>query len=524
MRHWSILLAATTIMVLGFVASLIIFGDQTRLQALLIGHVEVQTGRHLSIDGEVSLQFFPRFRIRADQIRLSGPSDRSGPDFISADSLSVELRLLPLLLGRVETRDLALEGVRLNFADDESGSRSLAGLIRRPGSGGGPGITASGPVRLEDAEIGLAGLTLEGARNVRVDRIELDQFSFDQAINLNFQGGITQPVGLTDVEVGGVLFVPSESEQFQLSDMRFAGRHAPAGKRFLLSGGMSFSRMPPQHATLDRGILSVNGQRLLVQGYYDRRARPFFSFSAQAETLDVVAFSEILSPGTPVHWPIWSANWVAQFDFELGLTVDRLTLGPLAVPNVDMTAIASNGVGRFHLAPTSLPGALLSVDGQIATSTTDAEITGQLRLDVDDLARLLNSVGSPLVATGAGQIRLVPDRPYVADVVAAGELDFFDGRFPALAELRELAGLEAIAEFDTLQGEVQILTDAVAFPSLHVRHDGVDILLQVVWLPAVDLLQGTVFVDDGRAMQRFELGGSAGSPRFRATPDPALAQ
>lgn len=524
MRHWSILLAATTIMVLGFVASLVIFGDQTRLRALLVDHVQVQTGRHLSIDGEVSLRFFPRFRIRAEQIRLSAPSDRSGPDFVTADSLSVELRLLPLLLGRVETRDLALEGVRLDFADDGSGTRGLSGLVRRPGSGAGTGITTSGPVRLEDAEIGLAGLSLEGARQVRVDRIELDRFSFDQPINLNFQGGITQPARLTGVEVVGVLLVPSDGEQIQLSDMRFAGRHAPAGKRFVLSGGMRFAGMPPQQATLDQATLSVNGQRLSVQGYYDRRARPFFSFSAEAESLDAVAFSQILSPGTPLHWPIWSANWVSQFDFELGLTVERLMLGPLIVPNADLTAIASAGSGRFHLAPTSLPGAMLRLDGQVVTGTDGADISGQVRLDVDDLARFLDSLGGPVFADGAGQIRLVPDRPYVADVVVAGDLDFFDGRFPALAELREMAGLAPIAEYDTLQGEVQILTDAVAFPSLHVRHDGVDILLQVVWLPAADLLQGTVFVDDGRAVQRFELGGSVARPEFRAVDEPALAQ
>lgn len=524
MRHWSVLFAAISIMVLGFVASLVIFGDQTRLKGLLTGHVQAQTGRHLTIDGQVSLRLFPRFRIKAEQIRLSGPGNLSGPDFIMADSLTIELRLAPLLLGRVETRDLAFEGVRVDLAVDESGTPSLGGLFRRPGRDGAPGITARGPLRLEDAEIGLGGLTLDGAQHIRVERIELDQFSFDQGLNLNFRGGITQPVGLADVDIGGVLFVPSDSGPLRLSDMRFAARHAPGGKRFFLSGDLSFSRMPPHSAVLDRSILRVNGQRLFVQGFYDRRARPFFSFSAETETLDLLTFSEILSPGTPANWPIWSANWVAQYDFELGMMVDRLKVGRLVVPDVNMTVVASNGVGRVYLAPTTLPGALLTLDGLIETSPSDANIMGRLQLDVDDLARFLESVGSPVIADGVGRVRIEPDRSDVPDMVAAGELNFFDGRIPALAAVREMAGLEPIDKFDSLRGEMQILTDAVAFPAIYVRHNSVDVLIQAVWLPASDLLQGVVFVDDGQVTQRFELGGSVTSPQFRAAADLSLAQ
>jgi len=513
MRHWFILLAASIIMLVGLISSLVMFGDQARLKALLIGHVETQVGRQLSIDGAVSLRFFPRFRIEAEQIRLSGPREFQGPELVSADSLTVEVRLLPLIFGRVETGEMRFEGVRLNLAMDDAGLHTLGGLMRRPGRQGAPGITAGGPLRLEDVEIEIAGLLFEGARQIQVDRIELDGLVFDRALNVEFQGAIGRPVRLVDVQVDGVLFVPAGSGQFHMADMRLTARHAPDGRPFALFGALNFVGIPPRSMALNEGLLSINRQQIRLQGTYEKRQRPYFSLSAEADKLDLLAASSILSPGTIAHWPVLLTNWVAENDFELRLSVAHLNLGPFLVPTVQMTVVASAGAASVRMAQTNLPGGLLELEGHVETDPSGALITGRIQLDVDDLATLLESGVGYAFADGAGQIRIQPVTSGTADILAEAELQFFDGSIAALSGLREVAGMEVSDRFDSLRGQVQILADALVF-SLLIRDESAEVRVQAVWLRPSGLLHGTVIVEAEDGTQRFELSGSAASPQF----------
>ena len=524
MRHWSIILAATAIMVLGFAASLLIFGDQDRLKQLLIGQVALQTGRQMSIDGAVSLRLFPRFRIEADQIKLSGPLEFEGPELVSSDRLVAELRLLPLIRGRLETRELEFSGARLNLGMDGDGLHSLAGLMRRPGREGAPGMMASGPLRLEDVEIEIGGLFLTGPRQIQVDQIELDGLVFDRSLNLRFQGALGQPPLISNVTVDGVLFVPAETGQFRLADLRFTGRHAGAGQPFELLGGLSFTAIPPLAMQLDQARLRVNGQELALHGRYEQRERPFFALSAAADALDLGAFATILAPGSAVHWSTWLVNAVVEHDFELNLELADLTWGSWRLPSARITGSAAEGSARLYMASATLPGAVLELDGTVETAGTEASIWGLATLEVDDLAALLRSIGSDLVAAGAGSIRIMPLAVEGSDAWAEAEFEFFAGRIPALAELRQLAGLSVHDRFDDVRGRFQILPDAIVMPAMLLRAEQTELQVQAVWLRRSGLLQGTVTLLDSGLVQGFQLGGSGDRPQFTPIAAPADIQ
>lgn len=519
MRHWSIILAASAIMVLGFVASLLIFGDQDRLKQLLIGQVELQTGRQMSIDGAVSLRLFPRFRIEADQIQLFGPVEFQGPELVTSDRLVAEVRLLPLIRGRLETRELTFSGARLNVAMDAEGLHSLGGLMRRPGREGAPGMIARGPLRLEDVEIEIGGLFLTGPRQIQVDQIELDGLLFDRSLNLRFQGALGRPALISDVTVDGVLFVPAETGQFRLADLRFTGRHAGAGRPFELLGGLSFTAIPPLAMQLDHGRLRVDGQELSLQGRYEQRKRPFFLVSAAAETLDLQSFAAILAPGSAANWSSWLVNAVAEHDFELDLELERSTIGDWRLPSLRMTMSAADGIAQMNMTSATLPGALLEVEGSVETSGSEASIMGLAKLEVDDLAAFLSSMGSDLVAGGVGAVRVMPIADDLSDALAEAEFEFFDGRIPALEELRRLAGLNVHDRFDHVRGHLQILPDAIVVPMLLLRDEHRELQVQAVWLRRSGLLQGTVTLLDSGAMQRFQLGGSGNRPQFTPIAD-----
>lgn len=516
MRHWSIVLAATAIMLLGFVASLLIFGDQERLKQLLIGHVELQTGRQMSIDGAVSLRFFPRFRIEADQIRLSGPIAYQGPELVSSDRLVAEVRLLPLIRGRLETREIGFSGARLNLSMDDDGLHSLGGLMRRSGRAGAPGMTASGPVRLEDVEIEIGGLLLAGPRQIQVDRIELDGLAFDRSLNLQFSGAFGRPALISDITLDGVLFVPAETGQFRLADMRLTGRHAGAGRPFELLGALSFTAIPPLSMKLDQGRLRVDGQQVEVEGRYEARARPYFALSARADELDLLSFASILAPGSGSDWSTWLANGVAEHDFDFAWAVDSLVIGTLRLPSSQLSVTAADGQARLHMVPTTLPGALLEIEGSVQVDGPETLIVGLAQLDVDDLGALLSSMGSDLVAAGAGQARITPYSGADGDVLAEAEFEFFDGRIPGLADLRRLAGLAVDDRFEHLRGQMQILDDALVFPMLLIRDEVAEVRVQAIWLRRSGVLQGTVTVVEPAGIQSFRLGGSGTSLQFTA--------
>lgn len=501
-------------MVLGFAASLLIFGDQDRLKQLLIGQVALQTGRQMSIDGEVSLRLFPRIRIEADQIRLSGPTAFQGPELLSSDRLVAELRLLPLIQGRLETRELEFSGTRLNLAMDADGLHSLGGLMRRPGREGAPGMIASGPLRLEDVAIEIGGLFVGGPSQIQVDQIELDGLVFDRSLNLRFQGALGRPPLISDVRLDGVLFVPAATGQFRLADLRLVGRHANAGQPFELTGGLSFTAVPPLAMQLDQARLRVNRQELALHGRYEQGPRPYFALSAAAETLDLPAFAAILAPGSSAHWSSWLVNAVLEHDFEMDLEVELLSWGGWRLPGVRMSVSAADGSARGQMASATLPGALLEADGSVETGTDEAKIIALARLEVDDLAALLGSIGSDLVAAGAGAVRIMPLAFDGSDALAEAEFEFFDGRIPALAELRQLAGLEVHDRFDQVHGRLQFLPDAIVIPTMVLRDQHRELQIQAVWLRRSGRLQGTVTLLDSGMVRRFQMDGSGNRPQF----------
>ncbi len=514
MRQWLIVLAATVIMALGFLATVSMLADDERLKQLLARHVEMQTGRQLSIDGDVSVRFFPRFRIQADQVRLSGPTEFAGPELLSSDHLMVELRLLPLIHGRVETREVFLQGARLQVAMDEAGDHSLAGLMRRPGRPGAPGIAASGPLRLENVEIEIGSLEWGPTRQIQVDRIELDGLAFDRALNLRFEGAIGRPPMLSDVSVDGVLLVPAGTGRLRLADMRFSARHAAGGVPFELLGAMSFSAVPPLTIELDRSRLRFGGQELLVEGRYEEMARPRFALHAAGAELDLATMVSLFGALAASQWPVWLANWVAEHDFGVDLALERLAIGPYVLPELRLSVAAEAGMAQLRFAETSLPGALVQAEGTVHSDDAGSSVEALASLDVDDLGALLRAGGFDLAAEGVGQVRIKPGSAADDNALAVAQLEFFSGRLAGLERLRGLAGIDGQDRFDTLTGRLLIHADATVLDSILIHDQFSEVRLQGLMMRGSGRLSGTVLVEAADDIQRFRLDGFSPQPEF----------
>ena len=287
MRRLIVFLIGLLIMVGGFVASMLMLGDEERLKRLLAAHVESHLGRQLEIEGSVSLRLFPRLEIQAGDVRLSGTDAFEAVDLLSSDRLTARIRFAPLLRGQVETQDLSIEGANLNLLFDENGGHSLSGLIHHQGRDQSPGILVNGPLRLENLSVQIGRLGSQELQELSVDRVELDGLGFDRALNLVFEGAIGVPAVVEDVFVSGVLYVPAASGQFRLSKMRMSGKARGALSGFNLSGDLDVSAQPPLAMSLRNGVLTVDDERAGIEGEYRAAQRPFFAIRLSGQDLNV---------------------------------------------------------------------------------------------------------------------------------------------------------------------------------------------------------------------------------------------
>ncbi len=88
--------------------------DPNRFTPWLAQEISQHTGQEVKI-GHLSWGFFPHLKVKADQIDLRNSALR-GMLFASADSLSFDVKLLPLLYRQVECRNIQLQRATLHVS------------------------------------------------------------------------------------------------------------------------------------------------------------------------------------------------------------------------------------------------------------------------------------------------------------------------------------------------------------------------------------------------------------------------
>lgn len=110
-----------------------------KLTQMLILEVRETTGRELMIAGPVSLGFFPRIAVSAEQVRLSNAAWAKSPQMASLEKVALEISLLPLLNRRIEISSIQLSGLILHLETNAKGEGNwLMGDLAAPS-----GVTAS---------------------------------------------------------------------------------------------------------------------------------------------------------------------------------------------------------------------------------------------------------------------------------------------------------------------------------------------------------------------------------------------
>lgn len=124
----------------------------------IVEAVKQQTGRDLSIEGEIGLSVFPKIGLTLGRTELSNASGFKEKIFARVERINIQVALMPLLGKRVEMDEIVLEGLVLNLHRNKAGMTNWADLV------GSAAKTKKQPGTAEGVPFELAALSIGGIR------------------------------------------------------------------------------------------------------------------------------------------------------------------------------------------------------------------------------------------------------------------------------------------------------------------------------------------------------------------------
>ncbi len=143
--------------------------DAARLKEQFIQRVGQQTGRQLTIAGDLKLSIWPQIGLRTGALSLSEVDGKS--ELLKLDSANVSVAVLPLLSGKIEAKHIELDGLTLRLVKYRDGRLNVDDWLGKDASKGdspSPPLAAESPAA-SSYEISLAGIDIRDLRLTYLD-------------------------------------------------------------------------------------------------------------------------------------------------------------------------------------------------------------------------------------------------------------------------------------------------------------------------------------------------------------------
>lgn len=365
--------------------------------------VEEQTGRTLSIEGDIGLSVFPWLGLDIGPTQLSNAAGFAEPSMARMQAVQVRVKLLPLLRKQLEVDKVLLAGLQLNLAKDKQGVSNWDDLTAAAEEQ--PAAAEEKPARApadEDAASLIDTLTIGG--------VEIT----DAQINW-YDGTTDTRYVVNELSLTSGAIVPGEAFELDMQMLLSASQPA-VDTRIALRGEILLAA--------DLGALSVSGAELQVDATGD---------SLPGGELDATL-------GT---------------DISLGIEEQTLQLPNLKLETLGMAitgSVSGNAItsedprfnGSFSIDPFS-PRDLLQALGEAAPETADASVLARADASLTWDATLQSFSISKLTAhvdesTLSGTLKLKNfEAPAIRFEFALDQIDL-DRYLPPPAEADATAG------------------------------------------------------------------------------------
>jgi len=308
--------------------------DPVKLTTLLVNSVKSSTGRDLKIAGPVSLSFFPRISVSAERLSLSNTTWADTPEMLTLNRIELNIKMLPLLRGRVESANVKLSGLELFLQKNASGNRNWDMTAASANDAGLPNVAIADNSSTNDSLVSMENISVLDARiqyqaatgppsNYQVQRLSLIEGGDKTAISLNMK---------------------IEEQALELS-----------GKTGSLSVLLKQWDVSSSHFPLDLN-LTLNGKAMLIQGSVDKspKATPTINLILSSKAFDWPSYgvsttqsSPTLKVVKPLQQPIDPAR-VTQSHYLFGNEAIPFNALPQVKGKIEVN-IASLGLAKRKL-------------------------------------------------------------------------------------------------------------------------------------------------------------------------------
>jgi len=366
---------------------IVVFVDPNDYRDDIARVVEENTGRKLTLSGDLKLSVFPWLALETGPASLSDAPGFGDEPFVSIQNARVSVRVLPLLRGKIEVGKVSLQQPRIRLITDASGRNNWADLSE--------GDEASQEAPAGESSLGvptIAGLEIDDA-SITMENRQEDTRSVVRAFNLTTGPLATgEPLGFRSdfvfeqdaslavrVEIVGEITADLERNVFRLTE--------PTISLLLTGQGYPAEGIPvairAQAIESDIGQESYRLEGLAVQTTWKGDGFPAAGvpISLQAKELEVNLANQTLE-SQDVYADVAGAKLNAMLTGNEILDAPRLT-GRLALASVDLREwLPKLGI---ELPTTRDPSVFkkLSFASNVVMTKTSADFQN-ITLDLDD--------------------------------------------------------------------------------------------------------------------------------------------
>ena len=363
-RVFKFLAAAVGLFVLLLIAIGLYFRfvfDPNDFRDTLGSAVESQTGRSFAIEGDIDLHYFPWVGVTLGRTTLGEDAAFGGGDFVSFESASVRMKVLPLLSKRLEVGKLQLDGLNVTLVRNEQGVDNWSTLA---------GGAEAEPTAAEPATGSASSFTADkvGGLELTNAAIVFDDRQAGTVMRVTDLSALTGPIGRGAEEIAlsaGFDLDVSEPDVSVRVDFDGDGRNDDGTLRFAnpvlrVSGAQ---QTLSEGLTVDTFALNITAAALAANETSVNMPAPSVSLRAQGGSVDELDLSlgasslsmdiegDSLTLPSPELTLAVSGELVPA-PVDLRLTADALSVAPtaetLSLGNYVLNAMGVNARGSLQ--------------------------------------------------------------------------------------------------------------------------------------------------------------------------------
>jgi AsmA protein len=301
-----ILVGVIVVLIIGAIVTITLLVDPNDYKPQITDAVAQATGRTLTLEGDLALDFFPSIGVALGAASLSNAEGFGDAPFASIESARVSVAVLPLIFGAVSIGEVSLDGLRLNLARNARGVNNwqdLGGDASAPpaggaadaapagGSGTAPDIGV-GSLEITDAEVNWSDASTGSDWMLTGFNFEASDFGLGQSFPLSIAfnlAGAEIEVAVTS-EMNATIALAENTYRLDDLEVTIDGRGAgwPGGEGQATLAFDSFT------ANLDAETVDLTNLRMEILGLAisgTLQGRELFSDLTLAGAIDIAEFN-----------------------------------------------------------------------------------------------------------------------------------------------------------------------------------------------------------------------------------------